>query len=58
MWRLYQITTKHEKCIKEKEVSMAWTKKECVVVPTDFSEISLKALDVANQFVDLIKRYT
>lgn len=31
---------------------MAWTKKECVVVPTDFSEMSLKALDVANQFVD------
>ena len=31
---------------------MAWTKKECVVVPTDFSEMSLKALDVANHFVD------
>jgi nucleotide-binding universal stress UspA family protein len=31
---------------------MSWLKKECVVVPTDFSDVSIKALNVADEFVD------
>jgi nucleotide-binding universal stress UspA family protein len=35
----------------DKEELMAWTQKECVIVPVDFSEESLAAVDVAVDFV-------
>jgi nucleotide-binding universal stress UspA family protein len=46
-----------EKCeimlqLVDKEELMAWTQKECVVVPVDFSKDSLAAVDVALEFVD------
>ncbi|WP_419657129.1 universal stress protein [Desulfosarcina variabilis str. Montpellier] len=31
---------------------MSWLKKKCVIVPTDFSEYSFRALDVAKEFVE------